>query len=248
MTVFKQENKMVRVAFVVGDYPSEESTRREQVALSYANSEVEVGIIRAPITPYFYGMTQTEMTLVAPTVIEAFVRAQKEGYHAVVPLGFLDLGVDGGRAAVDIPVIAPFECALHLASLLGDRFGLVCYHENQYGNLYGLLRHYGMERKVVGIESSGFDLPDIAANHDAMVETFLKSARKLINEKGAELIIPTGISQCPVHMNPKWLMAELGVPVVEGIGAPIRLAGLFADLSMNHSRKRWRKSQTYAGK
>ena len=107
---------MVRVAFIVGDYPSEESTRREQVALSYSNSEVQVGIVRAPITPYFYGMTQCEMTLVAPTVIEAFHRAQKEGYQAAVPLGFLDLGLDGGRAAVDIPVIAPFECSLHLAS------------------------------------------------------------------------------------------------------------------------------------
>jgi allantoin racemase len=239
---------MVRVAFIVGDYPSEESTRREKVALSYANSEVEVGIIRAPITPYFHGMTQTEMTLVAPTVIEAFHRAQKEGYHAAVPLGFLDLGLDGGRAAVDIPIVAPFESSLHLASLLGDRFGLICYHENQFGNLYGLLRNYGMGHKVVGIESSGFDLPDIAANHDAMVETFLKSARKLIDENRAEVIIPTGISQCPVHMNPKWLMEQLGVPVVEGIGAPIRLAAMFADLGMTHSRKRWRKSTTYAKK
>ena len=72
-------NLMVRVAFIVGDYPSEESTRREQVALSYSNSEVQVGIVRAPITPYFYGMTQCEMTLVAPTVIEAFHRAAKRG-------------------------------------------------------------------------------------------------------------------------------------------------------------------------
>src|SRR5258707_564977 len=83
----------VRVAFIVGDYPSEESTRREQTALFYATPEVQVGIIRAPITPYFYGMTQAEMTLVAPAVIDAFHRAQKEGYHAVVPLGFLDLGL-----------------------------------------------------------------------------------------------------------------------------------------------------------
>ena len=165
---------MVRVAFIVGDYPSEESTRREQVALSYSNAEVQVGIVRAPITPYFYGMTQCEMTLVAPTVIEAFHRAQKEGYQAAVPLGFLDLGLDGGRAAVDIPVIAPFECSLHLASLLGDRFGLVCYHENQFGNLSMLLNRYGMAHKVVGMEASGFDLPDIAANKDAMIENFLE--------------------------------------------------------------------------
>ena len=239
---------MVRVAFIVGDYPSEESTRREQVALSYSNSEVQVGIVRAPITPYFYGMTQCEMTLVAPTVIEAFHRAQKEGYQAAVPLGFLDLGLDGGRAAVDIPVIAPFECSLHLASLLGDRFGLVCYHENQFGNLSMLLNRYGMAHKVVGMEASGFDLPDIAANKDAMIENFLKSARKLIDEDRAEVIIPTGITQCPVTMDPKWLRDQLGVPVVEGIGAPLRLAAMFADLGMTHSRKRWYKSPTYANK
>ena len=159
--------------------------------------------MRAPITPYFYGMTQCEMTLVAPTVIEAFHRAEKEGYQAAVPLGFLDLGLDGGRAAVDIPVIAPFECSLHLASLLGDRFGLICYHENQFGNLSMLLNRYGMAHKVVGMEASGFDLPDIAANKDAMIENFLKAARKLIDENRAEVIIPTGITQCPVTMNPQ---------------------------------------------
>jgi hypothetical protein len=37
---------MARVAFVVGDYPSEESTRREKVALSYSNAEVGHGGLR----------------------------------------------------------------------------------------------------------------------------------------------------------------------------------------------------------
>ena len=31
---------MARVAFVIGDYPSEERSRREKVALSYATAEV----------------------------------------------------------------------------------------------------------------------------------------------------------------------------------------------------------------
>jgi hypothetical protein len=30
----------------------------------------------------------------------------------------------------------------------------------------------------------------------------------------------------PVHIKPDWLMQELGVPVVEGIGAPVRLAAM----------------------
>ena len=38
-------------------------------------------------------------------------------------------------------------------------------------------------------------------------------ARKLIDEEGCDVIIPRGISQCPVHIDPVWLSKELGVPV-----------------------------------
>ena len=34
----------IRVAFVIGEYPAEERQRREQVALSYATPEIEIGI------------------------------------------------------------------------------------------------------------------------------------------------------------------------------------------------------------
>ena len=88
---------MARVAFVIGDYPSEERSRREKVALSYATAEVEVGIVSAPVTPYFHGMTAAEITMVSPALIQAFREAEAQGYDAAVPLGFLDLGV-GGRS------------------------------------------------------------------------------------------------------------------------------------------------------
>ena len=102
---------MKRIAFVVGDYPSEERTRREKVALSYSTPEVQVGIVSTPVTPYIHGLTPAEMSLVAPALIDAFRDAERQGYDAVVPLGFLDLGVEGGRSVVDIPVIAPFQAA-----------------------------------------------------------------------------------------------------------------------------------------
>ena len=56
------------------------------------------------------------------------------------------------------------------------------------------------------------------------------------------MIIVHGITQCPVHMKADWLSKELGVPVVEGIGAPIRMAAMLAGLGLKHSRKRWPKS------
>ncbi len=199
----------------------------------------------APVTPYFHGMTAAEITMVSPALVQAFREAEAQGYHAAVPLGFLDLGVDGGRSAVDIPILAPFETALHVAALMGDRFGCIAYSEVHFPVLQALVRRYGMEHKIVGWAGSGFDLPDIAANHDTMVENFVAAARKLMDENGADVIIPTGITQCPVHIDPKWLMKELGVPVSEGIGAPIRIAATFADLGLHHSRRRWPKSRSF---
>ena len=232
---------MIRVAFCIGGSPPEEYKRRADLALSYGNSEIEVGIINVEASPYFYGITPTEIQLVAPAFIDAYRRAEKEGYDAVVPLGMLDLGVDGGRSAVDIPVIAPMEACLHVAALLGDRFGLIIYHEKLLAFNRAIVRRYGMEERIVGFAVSGFDLPDLTAHREEVIANFMNEAKRLIGA-GAEVIIPMGISQCPVHIDPKWLQEQLGVPVVEGFGAPIRIAGLLAGLGLKQSRIRRPKS------
>jgi allantoin racemase len=236
---------MPRIAFVVGDYPPEERKRRIDTALSFASKEVEVGIVDVPATPYIHGLTPAELMLVAPAFIEAFRDAQRQGYDAVVPLGTLDLGVDGGRSVVDIPVIAPSEAMLHIASLLGHRFGAIVYHTKLLPMVEPLVRRYGFEHKIVGWRASGFDLPDMAANHDKVVDGFIAAARELIDEQRADVILAMGISQCPVHIKPDWLTEKLGVPVVEGIGAPIRLAAMLASLGLKHSRKAWPKSPSF---
>jgi allantoin racemase len=235
---------MIRVAFVVGDYPSEERKRREDVALSYSSAEVEVGIVSVQATPYFYGMSPAEIAMAATPFVEAFRKAEREGYDAVVPLGFLDLGVDGGKSAVDIPVVGPAEASLRLAAMVGDRFGLMVYHQSQMPFSRAIVRRYGMEPWVAGFGTAGIDLPDLAAHHDELVAGFVREARRLIQENDADVIIPMGISQCPVHIKPDWLRQELGVPVVEGIGSPIRMAAMMVQLGVKPSRKRWPKSQT----
>ncbi|MBI4525198.1 MAG: hypothetical protein HY695_15450 [Deltaproteobacteria bacterium] len=234
---------MIRVAFAIGGYPPEEHKRRADVALSYSTSEVQVGIVDVKASPYFYGMTPAEIQLVAPAYIDCYKTAEQEGYDAVVPLGMLDLGVDGGKSAVDIPVVGPTEACLHIASVIGDRFGLMVYHESLVAFSRAIVRRYGMEHHVVGFGVSGFDLPDLAAHHDEVVENFVREARALV-AKGAEVIIPMGISQCPVHINPGWLQDQLEVPVVEGFGAPIRMAALLVSLGLTQSRARWPKSRT----
>jgi Asp/Glu/hydantoin racemase len=98
-----------------------------------------------------------------------------------------------------------------------------------------------MESFIAGRRASGFYLQHIAANKDKMIESFLAAARALIAQDGADVIIAQGITQCPVTMKPQWLAQELGVPVVEGIGAPIKMAAMLVSLGLTQSRVRWQK-------
>jgi allantoin racemase len=232
---------MIRVAFVIGDYPPQERALREDVARSYSSADVEVGILSVPARP-FDGLTPAEIQAAAPLFHEAFRQAEREGYDAVVPLGMLDIGVEGGRSAVDIPVVAPLQAVLHVAAQVGEHFGVVCYHPSAIARHRAQTIAYGMEQFIAGRRASGFYVQHIAENKDRMVESFLMAARALIEEDGADVIIPQGITQCPVQMKPQWLSRELGVPVVEGIGAPIRMAAMLVSLGLRQSRVRWQKA------
>ena len=92
--------------------------------------------------------------------------------------------------------------------------------------------------RIVGFGVSGFDLPDLAAHHEEVVQNFVDEARRLVTE-GAEVIYPMGISQCPVHIKPDWLQEELGVPVVEEFWHAIRVAAMLASLGSSKARIRW---------
>jgi allantoin racemase len=232
---------MIRVAFVIGDYPPEQFRLRADAAKSYSSADVEVGILTVSARP-FDGLTPAEIQAAAPIFHEAFRQAEREGYDAVVPLGMLDIGVEGGRSAVDIPVVAPLQATLHVAAQVGEHFGVVCYHKASIYRHRAQCVAYGMENFIAGRRVSGFYVQHIADNRDKMIESFLLAARALIDDDRADVIIPQGITQCPVQMKPDWLSKELGVPVVEGIGAPIKMAAMLASLGLKQSRVRWQKS------
>jgi allantoin racemase len=192
-------NRKIRVAFVVGDYPPDERKRREDAALAYSSAEVEVGIVSVKATPYYIGNAPDLLGLAVPPFLDAFREAEKQGYDAVVPLGTLDLGVDAGRSVVDIPVLGPSESMLHIGAMLGRRFGIIVYDDFVWPLIYRMVDRFHMMDKVIGWRSCGFELPDIIANRDKVVDTFVKNAHELV-KMGADVIMPMGITQCPVHI------------------------------------------------
>src|SRR5438132_8270006 len=156
---------MIRVAFVIGDYPAQERRMREDAARSYSSAEVEVGILSVPARP-FDGLTPAEIQAAAPIFHEAFRQAEREGYDAVVPLGMLDIGVEGGRSAVDIPVVAPLQGTLHVAAQVGEHFGVVCYHPASIQRHRAQPVAYGKESCIAGRRAEDFYRQHNAAHND----------------------------------------------------------------------------------
>ncbi|MBC7779218.1 MAG: hypothetical protein H7125_03850 [Proteobacteria bacterium] len=232
----------MRIAFVIGSYPPAELEMRKRAVMACASPEVEIGFIQVAATSFIYGIGPAEIQMLAPYYIEAYRRAEQEGYDAAVPLGMLELGVDGGRSAVDIPVVGPCEAALHLAALLGDRFGCIGYEARMRPFMRAIVARHGMAERIAGWKDVGLDNPDLAGKRDQVIASFLNAARSLIDENGAEVIIPMGVSHCPTLFTAQWAAEQLQVPVVDGIGAPIRLAATLASLKLTHSRIRWPKS------
>ena len=230
---------MPRIAVVVGNYPDVEFARRRNRIVAFSSGDVDVGVIRISPSAYAKGFDGDEAVRFVPDFVEGFRQAQREGYDGVLPLGVLDIGVDAGRSAVTIPVVGALEAALHIASLLGDHAGLIVYSENLIATVSALVDRYAMGARVAGYAHVGTDLTELAASKDRLHDAFVAAARDLVKSRHADVIVSAGISLCPIHLDRETLEADLGLPVVEPIGAPIHVAATLARLKARHSAKRW---------
>jgi allantoin racemase len=225
-----------RIAFVISTYPGAEQQRRDQAILRHTRPGVELGLIRVDARTYD-GLTPDRQERLVPYFLDAFEQARDEGYDVAIPFGMYDLGADGGKSIM--PVVGPCEAALHAAALVGRRFGLICYTPQLMPSLRRVIRTYAMDGFVTAFEALGIALPDLAGSDDAVREGVVKLARAMIDRDGVDVIVVMGVSMCPVLMSREELQEAVGVPVVDGISAPIEMAVALRRLGLRPSEVQW---------
>src|SRR5437667_9298096 len=90
-----------------------------------------------------------------PAIVRKIVWAAENGYDAVISSNTFDPGVDGGRLAVDIPVIGPLRTAMHAALTLADRVGITVPLASHVPYTRRILRSYGLDSFVSDIRPLG---------------------------------------------------------------------------------------------
>jgi allantoin racemase len=169
--------------------------------------------------------------LSAAAVMDLLRTYEGPAYDAVVLAGFGEHGREGVRELVDVPVVDITEAAAHLACLLGRRYGVVTTLERSCGQIEDSLELAGVGRNCAAVVGTGLGVLDLG-DPDRTQEAFVAAAER-VRAAGAEVLVlgcagMTGLQRV--------VGEKLGLPVVDGVGAAVKLAESLVELGLSTSR------------
>lgn len=159
-----------------------------------------------------------------PGLLEAVQAAEDDGAMAHIIACFDDTGLDAARSLSHRPVIGIGEAALHLASLIAQQFCIVTTLSRSVPTLRANVLRYGFERRCPQVLASDIPVLDLHRPESGAHEKIALLMGRAI-ENGAE----AAILGCAGMANlAAMLQRELGIPVIDGVDAAVRMAEMLA--------------------
>ncbi|MEA2938377.1 MAG: hypothetical protein QOC56_1881, partial [Alphaproteobacteria bacterium] len=178
-----------------------------------------------------------------PAIIRKIFWAAQNGYDAVISSNTFDPGVDGGRLAVDIPVIGLLRTSMHAALNLADRVGITVPLPPHVPYTWRILRGYGLDRFITDIRPLGIYGKDIVERKTEILAATTKLIQGMIDETRAEIIVPLGGALIPYVVNPDDLAKATGIQVLNTKAIGIRFAEMCVAFGMTQSALTYPKAK-----
>ncbi len=200
---------------------SESFTQKVQtIAEQFANPNTQVLAVNPSSGPRSIESIYDEL-LSSPGTLETAL-GHLDDYDAFVIACYSDHpSVYALREITDKPVLGIAEASMFVACMLGYKFSVVTTNREWEPLLWDAVRHYGLGERCASVRSTG--MPVLALESASPEETYqmiLDAGRQALDQDGAEVIClgcagMTGLD--------KALEKELGVPVVDGVVAALKL-------------------------
>jgi allantoin racemase len=157
--------------------------------------------------------------------------AEDQGFDAYAISTLPDYGLQESRTMVDIPVVAYGESAMLTSCMLGRRFGVLVFIDELAQLVEENVRRYGLEARLAGIQAAGLEFSDVVAAFDDPTHVIaqLKDVARGLIRAGAEAIVPGEAPLCVLLMQ-HGVSSIDGVPVVDALGATVKMAEALVDL------------------
>src|SRR6202008_332681 len=150
----------MKIMVVMGEYPPEDTERRRNAVLKCASPGSEIGFAVIKATFFKHSNSQVNSLSAGPLVAEVAIKAEDNGFDAVVPFGTLDAGVELARNLINIPIVGAGQSGLHLGAQLSSRLGVIAYEDKSIPFMRKQMHAWRVADCVVGIRGIGIPLPE----------------------------------------------------------------------------------------
>lgn len=174
--------------------------------------------------------------MAVPHMLEAMFaeQAKNAAIAGYVIACFDDTGLDAARCVLDAPVVGIGEAACHMASLIAARFSVITTLSRSVSPIEHNLVKYGLASRCARVRASEvavLDLEDPASDAYAQISNEIEAA---LEEDRAEAIVLGCAGMTDLASR---LSKEHGVPVIDGVGAAVKLIESLAALGLKTSKR-----------
>ncbi len=168
-----------------------------------------------------------------PGLLAEIARAEAGKADAHVIACFDDTGLDAARSIADAPVIGIGEAAYHFATLVGGRFSVVTTLARSIPVLEQNLLRYGLSTRCASVRAAGVPVLALEKADARALERISAEIAAALREDRADAIVLGCAGMADLAAA---LAAEHGVPVIDGVGAAVKLAESLAALKLRTSK------------
>ncbi|MDP9884586.1 Asp/Glu/hydantoin racemase [Sinomonas atrocyanea] len=167
-------------------------------------------------------------SLVAAGAVAELIAEHAGEVDGVVVAAFGDPGMPALKELVSVPVVGITEAALCAAALTGRRFSIIAISDRITAWYRECVEGFGLGSRLASIRSIKDALRGIGSVQEDFRPTLVELARLAVAEDGADVVILAG---APLAGLARDVADEIPVPVIDGIGAGIRLTEALVGLS-----------------
>ena len=162
-----------------------------------------------------------DVALAAPEIITMALRAQREGYDAVVIYCFSDPALDACREVLSIPVVGAGQAACLVAPLVGRQAGLLLASAARTPEKRLFVEQCGVNPARIAAFGGLGEAVDPWGERERALDLLCEAGAKLLEEGGVQVLILGCLSFLGLA---KPLERRLGVPVIDAAVAAVAAA------------------------
>ena len=163
--------------------------------------------------------SHVEEELAAVATLET-IAARADDVDGIAIACYGDPGLYAARELVDVPVVGIAEASMLLAVTVAHRFSIVSALERSRPLIEDVVRRYGLQDRCASVRTTPLAVLEIERDAEAAEREIVAAARRAVAEDGAEAICLGCAGMGPLD---KRVQESVGVPVVDGVAAAVKL-------------------------